>query len=110
MAQIGMWGLKEVEGTLADWQCQAWGGWRPEGQGLKPGGHSPSWGQKPYLPSLSKLYVVEHHRKPSLRPVSVQLVYSLPLNRKGNLQYSPSAFPYFTRTTEEPHRVEGESL
>lgn len=32
--------------------------------------------------------------------MSVQLVYSRPLNRKGNLQYSPSAFPYFTRTTE----------
>lgn len=33
--------------------------------------------------------------------MSVQLVYSRPLNRKGNLQYSPSAFPYFTRTTED---------
>lgn len=58
-----------------------------------------SWGQKPYLPSASKSLVVEHQRNPSLRPASVQLLYSLPLNQKGNLQYSPSAFPYFTLTT-----------
>lgn len=58
-----------------------------------------SWGQKPYFPSASKSLVVEHQRNPSLRPASVQLLYSLPLNQKGNLQYSPSAFPYFTLTT-----------
>ena len=29
MAHIGMWGLKEVEGTLVDWRCQAQGVWRP---------------------------------------------------------------------------------
>lgn len=58
-----------------------------------------SWGQNPYFPSASKSLVVEHQRNPSLRPASVQLLYSLPLNQKGNLQYSPSAFPYFTLTT-----------
>lgn len=66
---------------------------------LKKNFYLHSWGQKPYLPSASKSFVVEHQRNPSLRPASVQLLYSLPLNQKGNLQYSPSAFPYFTLTT-----------
>lgn len=60
-----------------------------------------SWGQKPYLPSSSKLAVVEHHRKPSSRPWDVQLLYSVPMNRKGNLQNWPSSLPNFTFTTVE---------